>query len=98
MVRFDGAAVELERMVEPIRHWGPGGGTWHDDRAGLGTLVDERTPGTGGAPIVLRNGSVVAAAGRLDNAEELARELGCGIEDATILAAAWERWGDDAPR
>lgn len=103
LVRFDGRPVaqeDLERMAEPIRHWGGPGGVWHDAHAGLGMLVDDRTPQSAVAPIPMRDGSVVIAIGRLDDRDELARELSCDADspDAAILAAAWERWGDEAPR
>jgi asparagine synthase (glutamine-hydrolysing) len=103
LVRFDGRPVarqDVERMAEPLRHWGGEGGIWHDARAGLGMLADSRTPQSAGTPILLSDGSVVIAIGRLDNREELARELACNAEspDSAIMAAAWERWGDDAPR
>lgn len=103
VVRFDGRPVQsddLERMAEPIRHWGSGGGVWHDASAGLGVVIDTRTPQSAATPLRLQDGSVVIAIGRLDNREELAHELGCTAEvaDAAIMTAAWERWGDDAPR
>ncbi len=39
--------------------------------------------------------------GRIDNREDLARALGigrfAGLPDSVILAAAWEKWGEDTP-
>lgn len=39
--------------------------------------------------------------GRLDNREDLARAVGigrfAGLPDSVILAAAWEKWGEDSP-
>lgn len=103
LVRFDGRPVAREdmgRMAEPLRHWGADGGIWHDAQAGLGMLADARTPQSAAAPILLGDGSVVIAAGRLDNREEVTRALACGADssDGAIIAAAWERWGDEAPR
>jgi asparagine synthase (glutamine-hydrolysing) len=103
LVRFDGRPVlreDVERMAAPIRHWGPACGIWHETHAGLGMLVDVRTPLAGVVPIVLSDGSVLVAIGRIDNAAELAGELALGADtaDGAIIAAAWQRWRDDAPR
>ncbi len=83
LVRLGGgqavSAGELETMRRPMAYWGPdGGGTWCDGVAGLGQLVairtreDEHEAG----PIQLRDGTVVTAAGRIDNRDELLVELG----------------------
>jgi asparagine synthase (glutamine-hydrolysing) len=103
LVRFDGRPIrrdEVDRMAEPIGHWGTQRGVWHHEHAGLGMLVDLRTPRPEVAPGVLSDGSVVVAIGRLDNAEELASELALEADatDGAIMAAAWLRWGDDSPR
>jgi asparagine synthase (glutamine-hydrolysing) len=103
LVRFDGRPVamdDLARMEQAIGHWGAHAGVWSDANAALGMLVDSRTPHSAtNEPIVLRGGAVVIAIGRLDNRDELVRQLDCDPErpDAAILAAAWERWGEDAP-
>lgn len=89
--------TDLARMLGTIRHWGEAQ-TWSDEHAGLGAVLDRRTPGSYGSPVVLRDGSVVVATGRLDNAAALRHELECGGGDHEILAAAWERWGDEAPQ
>jgi asparagine synthase (glutamine-hydrolysing) len=106
LVRLDGPVEprELEAMAAPIRHWGPdGGGVWCEGGAGLGQLVAHRTPEavhqTG--PVAVAGGmAVVAAAARLDNRDELCRELGLGSEaaDGAIVGAAYERWELDAAR
>jgi asparagine synthase (glutamine-hydrolysing) len=103
MVRFDGRPVsgdDLERMAAPMAHWGSEPGFWHGERAGLGLLADLRTPRAAIAPAILADDSVVVAIGRLDNAEDLARELSLEAEtpDGAIMAAAWERWRGDSPR
>lgn len=40
--------------------------------------------------------------GRLDNRDDLSRALGigriAGVPDSALLAAAWEKWGDEAPK
>ncbi len=100
--------ADLEPMTRALRAWGPdGGGTWCDGTAGLGRLVARRTPEpvTGGPPRQLPGGTVVAAYGRLDNRDELCVELGVRpadrgrTDDAELMVAAYERWGDDvAPR
>jgi asparagine synthase (glutamine-hydrolysing) len=108
LVRLDGRpveAAELERMRRPMAYWGPdGGGTWREGGAGLGQLVafraqeDEHESG----PLRLANGTVVTPAARLDNREELLRELGVPeadrsrMSDGRLAALAYERWGERA--
>ncbi len=103
LVRFDGRPVlreDLERMAEPLRHWGTERALWHDTHAGLGMLVDLRTPNPAIAPTIFADGAVVVAIGRLDNADELARELDldAATPDGAIMAAAWQRWRAESPR
>jgi asparagine synthase (glutamine-hydrolysing) len=97
---------ELETMRRPIVYWGPdGGGTWREGGAGLGQLVAKRTPEdeheTG--PLELPGGTVVTAAGRLDNRDELLVALGvrgedrAGTSDGRLIALAYERWHEQAP-
>lgn len=108
LVRLDGGAVEgdeLETMRRPMAYWGPdGGGTWREGGAGLGQLVASRAPEdeheTG--PLRLGSGTVVTSGARLDNREELSRELGVPAEDRArtpdgrMVALAYERWGEQA--
>src|SRR5205085_11965081 len=82
LVRLDDRAVEadeLETMRRPMSYWGPdGGGIWRDGGAGLGQLVAVRTPEDEheGGPLQLPSGTAVTAAGRLDNRQQLCRDLG----------------------
>lgn len=108
LVRLDGAPVEadeLETMRRPMAYWGPdGGGTWREGGAGLGQLVAFRTPEDEheGGPLRLTSGTVVTPAGRLDNREELCRELAvpeqdrARTSDGRLAALAYERWGEQA--
>jgi asparagine synthase (glutamine-hydrolysing) len=103
LIRFDGRPVgreDLEHMAEPIRHWGSERALWNGQDAGLGMLVDLRTPHMALGPVVAADGSVIVAIGRLDNATELAGQLAldAATPDGAIMAAAWHRWRDDAPR
>ncbi|HEX8083896.1 MAG TPA: asparagine synthase-related protein [Solirubrobacteraceae bacterium] len=110
LVRLDGRDVtagELEAMRRPMAYWGPdGGGTWRDGGAGLGQLVARATPEDEHerGPVALPAGTVVTPAGRLDNRDELCAELGvpaverASTPDGRIIALAYGRWGEDAPR
>lgn len=105
LVRFEGAPVareELEVMAEPIRYWGPdGGGIACEGSGGLGQLVANRLPESKSerGPLVLRDGSLLVAAGRLDNRDELCDELSCARDasESEVIAAAWEKWNREAP-
>lgn len=107
LVRLDGRAVdvaELDAMRRPMAYWGPdGGGTWREGGAGFGQLVAVRTPEDRheDGPIELPNRTVVTPAGRLDNRDELLRELGVPAgeptSDGRLIALAYERWGEGAP-
>jgi asparagine synthase (glutamine-hydrolysing) len=110
LVRLDGrevAPAELEAMRRPMAYWGPdGGGTWCEGGAGLGQLVALRTPEDEheAGPVRLASGTVVTAAARLDNRDELCRELHVpaadrpATPDGRIVALAYERWGEEAAR
>ncbi len=53
-----------------------------------------------GAPLIERDGLLLAWDGRLDNRDELARALGDGGEtggDLDLIARAWETWGETFP-
>lgn len=54
----------------------------------------------GDETIVCGDGTVIAAAARLDNREELLRAFGLesGAPDTTIVARAYEKWRDAAPQ
>lgn len=109
LVRLDGRAVageELETMRRPMAYWGPdGGGAWREGGAGLGQLVAFRTPEDEheAGPVRLADGTVVTAAARLDNRDELCRELHvpaperASTADGRLVALAYERWREHAP-
>src|SRR5437763_359193 len=73
--------------------------------ADFGQLVAVRTPEDDheSGPLRLPSGTVVTPAGRLDNRQELYRELGvrgedrAGTSDGRLVALAYERWGEQAP-
>ena len=110
LVRLDGRPVteaELDAMRAPMAFWGEdGGGVWRDAGAGFGQLVARRTPEDAyeSGPLVVAGGTaVVVPAGRIDNRDELCRELGVpagqrpATSDGRLMALAYERWGDHAP-
>jgi asparagine synthase (glutamine-hydrolysing) len=107
LVRFDGAPVlpeELDAMAAPMRYWGPdGGGAACAGGGGLGQLVTHhflpeahRERG----PLILGDGSLLVACGRLDHREDLCAELSCARDatESAIIAAAWEKWNAEAPQ
>jgi asparagine synthase (glutamine-hydrolysing) len=110
LVRLDGRPVvtqELEAMRRGMAYWGrDGGATWLGQAAGLGQLVARETPEEEQerGPLVLPSGVAVAAAGRVDNREQLCRELELAAAqreqtaDGELIARAYERWGAAAPR
>jgi asparagine synthase (glutamine-hydrolysing) len=98
------SGATLDCMEGTFRYWGPdGGGQWLADGIGLGQLVlnttAEARSETG--PHHLAGGEVMVAAGRLDNREELGRELNlarpAALSETAIIAAAFQRWGRLAP-
>jgi asparagine synthase (glutamine-hydrolysing) len=109
--RFDSNppdASHLERMLDAIRHRGPKSvGTWSGGGLLMGhrliAPVSERSP----LPAIhAPSGLVVTADARLDNAAELASELGLdprslpadtAARDAGLILAAYRKWGKDCP-
>ena len=105
--RFDGGSVEADTvaaMTEAIDHQGPDGEwTWREGRVGLGHQRFETTPEAEHAGSPPERGSrVLTFDGRIDNREELLRELDVDgpagtVADADLVLAAYERWGEDCP-
>ena len=105
LAHFDDRAIEtteLEAMAEALRYWGPdGGGVWTPPgrSAALGQLVAHNLPESvrERGPLVAADGSVLTVAARLDNRDELLRELGLrgDATESEIVVAAWEKWGRD---
>ncbi len=74
---------------------------WSDGTALVGRTVSRATPAPGLPLTGGEQGVVVAAAGRLDNREELIASLhpaaGGEVRDQEIIRAAYLRWGPGAP-
>lgn len=106
--QLDGRPVdraELARMTEALAHRGPdGSGVWLEESVGLGHRMLWTTPeslheklpavGTGGR-------LVITADARIDNREELARQLALRLTpelgDSALILAAYEQWGERCP-
>jgi asparagine synthase (glutamine-hydrolysing) len=106
LVRLDGAPVDpadVRAMAAALRHWGAdGGGTWIDGTAGVVQLVAHRTPDAvhERGPLVRADGTVVTAAARLDNRDDLLARFrlpDATTPDAELVARAYELWQEDAP-
>jgi asparagine synthase (glutamine-hydrolysing) len=105
--RFDDDPVPadtLRAMTDAIDHQGPDGEwTWREGRVGLGHQRFETTPEAEHASSPPeRGGRVITFDGRIDNREELLRELDTAgppgrVADADLVLAAYERWGEDCP-
>jgi len=103
---FDGNPVNAESLIaltRSVMEYGPDGATSHVSgeigmlyRA-LHTTAESRL---GKQPFVSGVGNVVTFDGRLDNRNELLRQLrndeaNSGISDVTLVAAAFDRWDCD---
>lgn len=110
IVRFDGAPVEpglVERMTAAMAHRGPDGiRHWSGGSVALGQCMLRTTPESldERQPLANEDGSfVLVMDGRVDNADELRRELlGRGAvlrdrTDAELVLRAYEAWGDECP-
>jgi asparagine synthase (glutamine-hydrolysing) len=109
--RFDSNPPDtshLEQMLDAIRHRGPKSvGTWSGGGLLMGhrliAPISERSP----LPAIhAPSGQVITADARLDNAAELASELGLdhqslpadpAARDAELILAAYRKWGKDCP-
>ncbi len=97
----DGASVDA--MVDRAPHRRTGGAARHVEPNGIVVqLSRERSAEAGSRPVVdPRTGVAVVADARIDNADELRQLLGPaapapGNDAATLIAAAYQRWGIDA--
>lgn len=106
--RLDGRPVEpeaLATMSDRLAHRGPDGAeAWRDGPVGLGHRAFHTTPESSHERRLRRDGErVLTADARIDNRHELIRSMGLEevteeqIDDATLLIAAYERWGDRCP-
>ena len=99
---------DLRRMNARLAHRGPDrSGEWSSGPAGLGHTLLTSTPEARHETLPLRlDGSELAitADARLDNREELLRDLEVPsparreITDAELILRAYETWGTDCPR
>ncbi|MGB8064993.1 MAG: asparagine synthase-related protein [Candidatus Sulfotelmatobacter sp.] len=105
---FDGRPVDRELLAdisESLKHLGPDGESCHVD--GSVALLYRPFHTTGESrrekqPYISHRGSVLTWDGRLDNRDELIRELGSELEadptDVAIVAAAFDHWESDCFR
>lgn len=92
-------AVDAARtMRDAIAYWGPDGGLHVDGGAALGALLSHDEGAGVSGVLALGDGSVLAAAARLDNRDELLAlfDFSGETDDRRLVAAAWERWGERA--
>ena len=109
--RFDSKkadASHLERMVNAIRHRGPDSlGTWSNEALYLGHRLIGKASKRSPLPFLHPpSGLVITADARLDNAAEIAAELGLECQtppvdtaarDAEVILAAYRKWGVHCP-
>jgi asparagine synthase (glutamine-hydrolysing) len=98
---------EIDSMVQVLAHWGPDRtGSWVGGEIALGHLALWTTPESiceTQPYLVQPTGVVVTADARIDNGDDLVRELGLTLLPgqragaAELIAAAYEKWGDDCP-
>ncbi|HEY1425789.1 MAG TPA: asparagine synthetase B [Caulobacteraceae bacterium] len=100
-----GAAADCERMLRPLSMYGPHAtAAWSDGDIALGRCLYRILPEDDfdRQPLVGASGRVVVADARIDNREELARELGIAgaqlaeTSGAELILRAYERWETDA--
>lgn len=100
---FDGAPPPrdyIEKASSALAPYGPDGASSYSDRSitiiyhAFHTTKESRAEGQ---PCISRSGDVLTWDGRLDNRAELVHKLGCArladSSDASLVAAAYERWG-----
>src|SRR5437763_10939800 len=108
LLRFDGSldpALACQRMLTAQAIYGPhASAQWDDGNVALGRRLFRTLPEDlyDRQPLVSSSGHCVIIADlRLDNREELVRELRIpkdqarGFCDAAVLLSAWERGGED---
>lgn len=99
-------ADDLSRMSRPIEHRGPDGrGIWCRDGVGLGHLMLFATPESLHEKLPLHDlasGLTITADARIDNREDLRRQLQLSrhgrdvLTDAELILAAYKKWGEDS--
>lgn len=104
----DGRSIdrtEMERITDSIAHRGPDdSGIWLDGPIGLGHRMLWTTPESlkEQLPLVSSRGDfVITADARIDNRDDLARQLNLtlsvDIPDSALILAAYEAWGENCP-
>ena len=102
---FDGRSVDRQYLAKAegmVAPYGPdGGGTYIKDSVGIlfRALYTTKESRSEAQPYTTSSGIVLTWDGRLDNRAELIRELrdilSTASTDASIVVAAYERWGTD---
>lgn len=95
----------LDKMVDVLAHRGPDGvKVWNEDIIGLGHRMLWTTPESLREILPLQSGNLtITADARIDNRDELLRQLDFGgrkstdIADSEIILEAYRKWGDDCP-
>jgi asparagine synthase (glutamine-hydrolysing) len=111
IVRFDGAPIEpglAERMTAAIKSRGPDGmQQWRKGPAAFGQCMLRTTPESleETQPLASEDQSLVLTMdGRVDNCEDLRRELLArgivlrGRSDAELVLRAYQAWGEECPK
>jgi asparagine synthase (glutamine-hydrolysing) len=111
LVYLDGRPVEpaaLESMRARLAHWGPDRGeVWCQGSAGLGQVLLHSTPEARHETMPLwddERHTVLVAAARLDNRDELCDDLGIPraersiTPDGLLVRRAFQRWGEGSPK
>lgn len=109
ILHLDGSPAldsELTTMRSAMQDWGPDGGSvWHDESAGLGSLVSLDTPEAvhERSPHRSERGFIFTVEARLDSRPELCAELGispaesASLADGDLCLRAYEKWGATSP-
>jgi len=94
-------------MMSCMDYWGPdGSGVWREGPVALGHLMLHSTPESLHEKLPLKediSDIVITAQARIDNREDLFRELAIpypdrkNIPDSQIILRAYERWGEACP-
>ncbi|WP_295393065.1 asparagine synthase-related protein [uncultured Thiodictyon sp.] len=96
------APATLAAMERAMADWGPdGGGRWQEGPLALGArLLHIRPQDTQDCQPLIESDLVLAGHIRLDDRDNLARELGVAraawptLPDSRLVALAWRRWGE----
>lgn len=108
---LDGRPASLPlvgRTLDRLEHRGADGrGVWVDGNIGLGHRMRWTTPESQNEKLPLKSpesGCVISCDARIDNRDEMLRQLSFGqkpateISDSEIILRAYEKWGQECPR